>query len=345
MRLEPPGWWYGSHPADRLKATLLAPAGFLYGTAVKARFALTEPYRSRLPVICIGNFTVGGAGKTPLALAVANMLRELGLSPAFLTRGYGGRLAGPNEVDPERHQAIDVGDEPLLLARAAPTFVSRNRREGAKAIEASGASVIIMDDGFQNPSLAKDLALIAVDGDLGLGNGRVFPAGPLRAPLAFQIARAQAAILIGRGANCAPPLRDVLPLIKAEIQPAGDTAWLRERPILAFSGIGHPEKFFKTLREMGAQLVGEQIFPDHHPFTEAEALSLMKSAAESSAQLVTTEKDWVRIPPVSGPLGDLKAAAHALLVRLAFDAQEEQTLRELLLSRLDPMKWRSSGIA
>ncbi len=341
MRLEPPGWWYGSKPSDRLKTALLAPAGFVYGAAVKLRFALTRPYRSPLPVICVGNFTVGGAGKTPLALALAAIIGGMGRKPAFLTRGYGGRLAGPHRVDPDRDEASDVGDEALLLARAAPTVLSRDRPAGAKAIEALGADVIIMDDGFQTPSLVKDLALIAVDAGTGLGNGHVFPAGPLRATLAFQRARAHTVVVIGDRANAPGLPQGVIPIIEARLRPSGDTAWLRARPILAFSGIGRPNKFFDTLRENGAKLIEASAFPDHHMFTEDEARTLIAKADEASAALVTTEKDWVRIPPLPGPLARLKTAASPLPVRLELTEAGEQRLRE----RLTPLLANAPGMA
>ncbi len=331
MRLEPPGWWYGLLASDRLKAALLEPAGFFYGAAVKARFARTTPYRSALPVICIGNFTVGGAGKTPLALAVAGMLREMGRAPAFLTRGFGGAIAGPHRVDPERDAAADVGDEALLLARAAPTFVARKRPDGARAIEAIGADVIIMDDGFQNPSLAKDLALIAVDARAGLGNGRVFPAGPLRAPLEFQTARASAVVMIGADADRAGSIGSAtLPVLAARLEPSGDTAWLGAQPIVAFSGIGRPAKFFETLKQNGAVIAAEQPFPDHHLFTAAEAKALLARAERFGALLVTTEKDWMRIPADDGSLGRLKQTARPLPVVLQFADADEAQLRAQL---------------
>ena len=331
MRLEQPGWWHGTRPADRLKAALFAPAGLLYGTAAKARFAFTQPYRSSLPVICVGNFTVGGAGKTPLALAVARIVRGMDRRPAFLTRGYGGALVGPHAVDASRDSAAQVGDEALLLARAAPTVLARNRTEGAKAIEALGVDLIIMDDGFQNPSLVKDLALIAIDAGAGFGNGFVFPAGPLRAPLGYQIARAHAAVLIGEGGKpIAARLQGRLPVVKARLQPAGKVKWLKDQPLLAFSGIGRPGKFFATLRDCGATLADAVPFPDHHAFTETEALALMRQAAQAEAALITTEKDWVRLSAPAGPLAQLKAMTRALAVEIAFRDKGETELRALI---------------
>jgi tetraacyldisaccharide 4'-kinase len=337
MRLEPPSWWHGKGPVDRLKAALFTPAGLLYGTAAAARFAFAQPYRSRLPVVCVGNFTVGGAGKTPLALAIAELARSLGRQPAFLTRGYGGALAGPHKVEGGRDVAANVGDEALLLARSGTTMLARDRPAGAKAIEAMGADLIIMDDGFQNPSLIKDLALIAVDATAGFGNGLVFPAGPLRAPLAHQMRRAHAAVLIGEGGKpVAKRLKRGLPVLRAKLQPSEDAAWLLDQPIFAFCGIGRPEKFFATLRDCGATLAGSRAFPDHHSFTEAEALIMIREAAHAGAALVTTEKDWVRLAAPTGPLAELKARARVLAVELTFEPEERQALFALLSGVLRP---------
>ncbi len=336
MRLEPPSWWYGSHPTDRLKAALLSPAAWAYGAAANARFALAAPYRSALPVICIGNFTVGGGGKTPLAIAIAQMARDLGGSPAFLTRGFGGQIEGPHQVDAASDNAADVGDEALLLARAAPTFVARNRPDGARAIEATAADLIIMDDGFQNPSLFKTLALVAVDAAAGLGNGRVLPAGPLRAPLAAQLRRADAIIAIGGGGH--PPLLDLAgkaAVLRAEIAPSGDVGWLKSTPVLAFCGIARPAKFFSTLASLGAPVIEAIPFPDHHVFTEAEAADLLARASQGGAALVTTEKDWVRIGTGAPALSELRAKSRPLPIAVEIAASSQPILMELLQNTLN----------
>lgn len=329
MRLEPPGWWYGRTAGDRAKAALLMPLGFLYGNAVRARFAFAKPYRSKLPVVCIGNFTVGGAGKTPLALAVAELFRELGANPVFLTRGFGGQLAGPHLVDPDRDDFADVGDEALLLARTAPTVVARKRPDGARAIEQTGASVVIMDDGFQNPSLVKDLSLIAVDVSAGTGNGLVFPAGPLRASFGFQSKRADAVVLVD-GASSARSLPELeVPVFHASLAPDGECEWLQAQPVLAFCGIGRPQKFFDTLQEAGATLARIRPFPDHHAFTDDDACALLEQASSLGAQLVTTEKDWVRLGGAE-PLADLKASTRVLPVRLVFSPEDKADVVALL---------------
>jgi tetraacyldisaccharide 4'-kinase len=227
------------------------------------------------------------------------------------------------------HSAAQMGDEALLLARAAPTFVSADRPAGARAIEASGAEVIVMDDGFQNPSLCKDLALVAVDAAAGLGNRCVLPAGPLRAPLQSQLRRAGTIVAIG---GDVAGLGDV-PVLRAEIVPAGDVDWLRAAPVLAFTGIGRPSKFFATLEKLGAQIAAAVAFPDHHRFTPAEAAALLAKAENAGAQLVTTEKDWVRIGGNDPALARLRTS-RTLPITLAMPAESRALLRDLLLRAL-----------
>jgi tetraacyldisaccharide 4'-kinase len=295
MGVGTPSWWYRKHG---LLASVLAPVAALYGRIAHSRMSKDPAYRSTLPVICVGNFTAGGGGKTPTAIAIATALKAAGRTPAFLTRGYGGAARGVVRV--EGQAADEVGDEPLLLAEVAPTFVAADRVAGAKAIEASGADIIVMDDGFQNPSLAKDLSLIVVDAASGLGNKRVIPAGPLRAPLAGQLARADALAVIGEGNKAASLVeafeRAGKPVLKAKIAPDCDARWLGVLPVIGFAGIARPAKFFATLRGNGARLVDSQGFPDHHRFKEREAQRLLDAAEAKGAMLVTTQKDWVRLP-------------------------------------------------
>jgi tetraacyldisaccharide 4'-kinase len=297
--------------------------GRIYGRIAEKRFAQAESYRSRLPVICIGNFTAGGGGKTPTAIAIAKLLAELGARPAFLTRGYGGAIEGPAFVR-KGQSAEEVGDEPLLLAGIAPAMVSADRPAGAKAIEASEASVIVMDDGFQNPTLAKDLSLVVVDTESGIGNGLVMPAGPLRAPLDAQMARADALIAIGDGGRAAPLLEAFAaqgkPVLKARAVPRQDKRWLSVLPVIAFAGIARPEKFFASLRNNGARLIDQRAYPDHYRYSERQARSLLREAKDYNAMLVTTEKDWIRLPADDGSdAAELKHRSRPFLIAVEFD--------------------------
>jgi tetraacyldisaccharide 4'-kinase len=320
MRLETPSWWYRE---KGVVASALAPLGALYGGIAEARAARVAPYRSRLPVICVGNFTAGGGGKTPTAIAIADLLKELGAKPCFLTRGYGGTCKGQMLVG-KAMSAAEAGDEPLLLAEHAPTMISADRAAGAKAIEATDASVIVMDDGFQNPSLVKDLSLIVVDAASGIGNGLMIPAGPLRAPLDRQIARADALIVIGSG-DKATPLAETFrarakPVLKARLVPLQDARWLGVLPVIGFAGIARPEKFFATLKSNGARLIDERSYPDHYRYSARQARSLLREARDYNAMLVTTEKDWVRLPDEEGtPQGELKFRSRPFPIAVGFD--------------------------
>ena len=320
MPLEAPSFWYREGSA---LGAALAPLGRLYGRIVEARAARIAPYRSRLPVICVGNFTVGGAGKTPAAIALAKLLKAGGGRPFILTRGYGGSNKGPVRVS-EGMDASEVGDEPLLLVQAASTMVAADRVTGAKAIEATDASVIVMDDGFQNPSLAKDLSLIVIDAASGIGNGLVMPAGPLRAPLEAQIARTDALLVIGEGSKAATLAEAFAisgkPVLAARLVPDCDPRWLSIMPVIAFAGIGRPEKAFATIRNSGARVIAAHAFGDHHRYTEREARKLLDEAEAKNAMLVTTAKDWVRLPDEDGTArGELKHRSRPLPVALKFE--------------------------
>ena len=295
------------------------------------------PYRSRLPVICIGNFTAGGGGKTPTAIAVAKVLKEAGERPCFLTRGYGGKTQGP-VLAAKDQSAAEVGDETLLLAVHAPTVVAADRAAGAKLIEGTDATVIVMDDGFQNPQLAKDFSLIVVDAATGLGNGLVMPAGPLRAPLDKQMPRADALLLIGEGGKTAPLAKSFeaanKPVLKARMTPRGDARWLGILPVIGFAGIANPKKFYATLSQSGARLTGTRSFPDHHPYTERQAERLLRWAREWNAMLVTTEKDWVRLPDDDGTeLSELKFRSRPLLIDIEF--ADGNRLKRLLVETIE----------
>ena len=333
MRLEAPFWWYRRKGA---LASALAPVGRLYGRLVEARAARVAPYRSLLPVICIGNFTAGGGGKTPTAIAVAALLAELGARPAFLTRGYGGASKGPVPVA-KGQSAEEVGDEPLLLAEVAPTMVAADRAAGAVALEATEAAVIVMDDGFQNPSLAKDLSLVVVDAAAGIGNGLIMPAGPLRAPLDAQMARASALIVIGDGEKAASLTEAFTaqgkPVLKARTVPRQDRRWLGVLPVIGFAGIARPEKFFATLRNNGARLIDTRAFPDHHRYRERDARRLLKAAKEQNAMLVTTEKDFVRLADEEDTaLGELRHRCRPFPIAVEFD--DAATVKDLLAAAI-----------
>jgi len=314
-----------------LAGCLLAPLGAIYGSIAVWRMARPGALVG-IPVLCIGNLTAGGAGKTPTAIAVAQLLQQAGNRPFVLSRGYGGRLAGPVRVDQQAHGAGDVGDEPLLLAQAASTVVARDRVAGAQAARAAGADVIVMDDGFQNPSLRKDVSLIVVDGRSGIGNGHVFPAGPLRAPLAAQLARASALLVIGNPAGAAAVLADAasLPVFHGWLEPdAQSVAALRPHKVLAFAGIGDPEKFFRTLEDAGIDVRVRRPFADHHRYSAAEASDLIARAARDGLTLVTTEKDLARLKG-EPQLDALAQQARALPVRLA--VTEADAFRQFVLA-------------
>ncbi len=315
---------------DGLAPALLAPLGWGVELAGRARWRLVRPAVAPVPVICVGNLVAGGAGKTPVALALGARLAAMGWAPHFLSRGYGGRLAGPVRVEPARHTAAEVGDEPLLLAACAPTWVAADRPAGARAAAAAGARVIVMDDGFQNPSLAKTLSLVAVEAAYGFGNGRVMPAGPLREALARGLARADALVLIGDGDAAeveAPAAAAALPVLRARIAPVPDSARaLAGRRVLAFAGIARPEKLFASLAALGCDLVGTRAFPDHHLYAPDEIMALVEAAAAAGATPVTTEKDAARLPEAA------RAMVETLAVRLVFE--DEDALDRLLARAL-----------
>ena len=285
---------------DGALATLLAPLGTGYDLAGRLRRALAHPASVGIPVVCVGNLVAGGAGKTPVAIALIEALGARGCKVQCLTRGYGGRVSGPHRVDPARDTAARVGDEALLLARAAPTWVARDRAAGARAAATAGAEVIVMDDGFQNPSLAKDLSLVVIDGAYGFGNGRVMPAGPLRETVPGGLARAEAVVVLGPERRDLGARLDARPdggpaLLTARLAPRPGSERLAGRMVLAFAGIGRPEKFFATLADLGAKVVETRTFPDHHAYAPAEIESLRARAAALDACAVTTEKDAVRL--------------------------------------------------
>ena len=297
-----PAFW--QRPQRGLMAKALSPVAAAYGAVASRRLA-RDGLRAPVAVVCVGNFTAGGAGKTPTALAIARALRARGERPFFLTRGYGGQ-SGPEpvRVDLSLHDARQVGDEALLLARCAPTIVGADRILGARVCVQAGASVIVMDDGLQNPSLAKDYALAVIDATVGIGNGLCLPAGPLRAPMSRQWPLVDDVLLLGDGIAGET--------LAAQAELAGKPVWrarlapqpaaierLRARKVLAFAGIGRPEKFFATLESMGARIAARVPFPDHHTFSARDLARLRADAERAGAILVTTEKDAARIGPAN----------------------------------------------
>jgi len=327
-----PAFW---HRPPSLTSLLLAPLGALYGMAASRRLQ-REGFDAGIPVLCVGNYHVGGAGKTPTVLALTKLLRDLGETPVVLSRGYGGRLSGPVRVDPERHDAADVGDEPLMMARTVPVAVARDRVDGVALARSQGASVILMDDGFQNPAIAKDASLIVIDGDRGLGNACVFPAGPLRAPLGPQLDRTDALIVVGDGAAASAVAAAIAaqdkPVLSAHLRPDdASVASLRGKRALAFAGIGDPGRFFNTLRAAGIEVARERAFSDHHPFTPGEIQALIDDAKRDGLTPVTTEKDLARLRK-AGALPSWAQQIVPFAVTLEFDSVVK--LRRFISERL-----------
>lgn len=316
----PPFWW--TRPDWR--AFALAPFAAIYGAVAARRMDRAAPGAIAAPVLCIGNFTVGGAGKTPTAIAMARAAAARGRNPGFVSRGHGGLLGQARLVDPEHDSASAVGDEPLLLAAVAPTAIGVNRLDAANALIAAGCDFIVMDDGFQSRRLAWDFALVVVDAAHGLGNGFVIPAGPMRAPLGVQARHADALLVVGDGGAAAGPIRACAraakPVYAARLE-AAEPARFAARRCLAFCGIGHPSKFLDTLAANGGQIVGERIFPDHHAFSEEDCRELAAEALALDATPVTTAKDHVRLASGRAEARALAAATEVLAVEMAFEPE------------------------
>lgn len=317
-----PGFWWRESPSPL--ARLLSPLGAIYG-GITTRRMRRPGTRIGIPVICIGNFIAGGAGKTPTAIAIAGLLTQAGETPFVLMRGYGGSLSGPVEVDPTGHMAAEVGDEPLLMARHVRTVIARDRLAGGVLAARAGASVVVMDDGLQNPALAKDLVLAVVDGGSGIGNGLCLPAGPLRAPLAAQLPAVDALVLIGSGRAGEPVAAAAeaigRPVLRGALSPdEAAVGRLRGKQVLALSGIGRPEKFRATLEALGASIVAEERFSDHHAYRQSDVVAVIAQARHLGALIATTEKDMTKLAALWPP-----EAATLLVpvpVRLVFDAPE-----------------------
>jgi len=311
-----------------LSAVGLSPLSWVYGLAGKVHRSFSKPWQPPVPVICIGNVVAGGAGKTPVALDLAQRLQANGTSVSFLSRGYGGSETGPHRVNGEVDRADKVGDEPLLLCRQAPTWVSRDRVRGAEAAN-QGADIIIMDDGYQNPSLIKACSLLVIDGRYGFGNGRLIPAGPLRETPEDALKRADGVIIIGDDeadliAFVSGAFPD-LPLLRTKIIPGSEINNLTNKPLTAFAGIGQPDKFFRTLTDAGCNVVSSRSFPDHHAYSLSDLGHLKSLAEKNNSLLITTEKDSVRIPK------DQCQDIEVLTITLQW---EDEALLQPLLDRL-----------
>jgi tetraacyldisaccharide 4'-kinase len=319
-----PEFWTKPSPGASLAAFFLEPLSWIYGAIVSFRLRHARPYNSRAKVICVGNLTAGGTGKTPVSIEIGRLLKARGARVVFLTRGYGGVTRGPTFID-SNDAAARVGDEPLLLAAVAPVIVSRDRAAGARLAEKKEFDVILMDDGHQNFSLAKDLSLLVVDAATAFGNGRILPAGPLRESVSQGLRRADAIILMGEGSPL--EIADLkLPVVGGKVVAADDQNWTDKRAI-AFAGIGRPEKFFATLKSLGAQIVETHSYADHFNYPPGEVARLKARARDANAAFVTTEKDFVRIAPAE------RSGIEQLRVRAVFD---DVSAIERLLDKIVP---------
>lgn len=304
-------------------STLLLPLGCVYNFMTQRRINHGKPNIVSRPVICIGNITAGGTGKTPVAISIAKLLQEENKNPFFVSRGYGGKLINIL-VDSNSHTALEVGDEPLLLSKQAPVIINPNRYEGALKALKSGAEIIIMDDGFQNPGLSKDLSFLVFDGGFGLGNERIVPSGPLRESLSSGLKRAQGIIIIGEDKHNIEARIENLPVFKGSIHPLKPHTTRNE--VIAFAGIGRPEKFYNSLRETGYNVLETIDFPDHHQYKESELKNIINKAQKIGADIFTTSKDYVKIPTLLQP--------HFKILEIEIKWENPEKLTQFILDRL-----------
>lgn len=317
--MKTPNYWKDKN----IYSYLLSPIGWIYQWATLLNMSIKKPKNVDKTVICIGNLTAGGTGKTPVSISFAQILKELGKKPFFVSRGYGGKLHNV-VVDENKHSPQEVGDEPLLLARQAPVVVNPNRFEGAELAIKNGADIIVMDDGFQNPTLKKDLSFLVFDGEFGFGNGMCIPAGPLRESLKSGLKRAQAIIIIGEDKHNLAKKFNNLPVFKGQITP--QISQPEKEPIIAFAGIGRPEKFYTSLRLCGFKIYQTIDFPDHHQYTREELLSLIEKAKQNKCVLYTTSKDFVKIP------SDLRQNFKVLEISIQWEDKEK--LKQFLSKKI-----------
>jgi tetraacyldisaccharide 4'-kinase len=316
-----PDFWYNKNKT--VLAACLTPFSVLYRMASLVRTSGTTPWQSLIPVLCIGNAVAGGAGKTPVAISLGRRLIERGIGVHYLTRGYGGSLKGPVKVNTETHACEHTGDEALLLARTAPTWVSRNRKDGILAATVDGAGAIVMDDGFQNPSVHKTVSVCVINGAFGFGNGRLIPAGPLREPAEAALGRADAVVLIGEDQTGVLKTIDTArPVLRARIEPGPEADQLKGERVLAFAGIGLPQKFFDFLTQIGCDVIETRSFADHHAYSPQDISDLRERAEAQQARLVTTAKDAVRLP------ADSRAGIAVLSIKITW--QDEFAVDDLL---------------
>ncbi len=340
MGLRTPRFWGPGR--GMITGPLLSPLSAVYRFGSLVREAWAEPRRPAIPLICVGNVVAGGAGKTPTVMALAELPNLAMHAPHFITRGYGGRLSVPGgqpvRVNPSEHDADAVGDEAMLLARKGPTWICRDRIAAVAAAKASGARLALLDDGFQNPTIGKTLSILVIDGAYGTGNGRVLPAGPLREPLVAGLARTDLVVLIGRDERHIVEVVEgnhgrygpAAPIVQAHFAPIGDALAHAQRDVVAFAGIGRPDKLFATLKRLGCGILHKESFPDHHRYSRGEVERLLERAAKAGAPCITTAKDRERLP------ADLRDAVAILGVTLVFDDAEKVNalLREMLVGRL-----------
>jgi tetraacyldisaccharide 4'-kinase len=316
----PPFWWKKGDP----RAWLLSPAALIYGYFASRRMKNAKRAEIEVPVICVGNFTVGGAGKTPTVITLAKAAKARGLKPGVLSRGYGGSMDRTTIVDPDHHRAKDVGDEPLLIAREALTVISRRRLEGARMLIAEGADLIIMDDGFQSAALKFDYALMVIDSVRGIGNGFIVPAGPVRAPTTLQLAHATALLKLGDGNGADPFIRIAArsgkPVYEGTVAPVGDAGTIAGRRVLAFAGIADPKKFYRTVQKLDAEIVVKRSFGDHQHLSDDEIDDILSTAEKKDLVIVTTAKDAVRLHGHHGRAQALADRITVIDVEMVFDS-------------------------